>query len=283
MNDILSGDIKASTSESSRSAVHWPAILAGAAAAAGVTLALMPLGSALGFASFSVWTLDSGDVVKFTAGAAIWLVIMQWLSSGIGGYLAGRLRVKWADVHTDEVFFRDTAHGFLSWCVATLVVVALTASLAMTSIHTGVQAAATVGAGAAAGKASTTDAPDLDYYADTLYRTDSPAPATTTADATVETGRILAKGLRDDTFASGDRDYLTRQVIARTGLPEAAARQRVDTAVSQLEAAKKKAADAAEKARKASVTLFTALAISLFVGAFIAAVSGALGGRLRDN
>jgi hypothetical protein len=53
------------------------------------------------------------------------LIITQWLSAGLGGYLAGRLREKWVGVRTDEVLFRDTAHGLLAWALATIIVVAL--------------------------------------------------------------------------------------------------------------------------------------------------------------
>ena len=38
-----------------------------------------------------------------------------------GGYVAGRLRTRWVGVHTHEIFFRDTAHGFLAWALATVI------------------------------------------------------------------------------------------------------------------------------------------------------------------
>jgi hypothetical protein len=42
--------------------------------------------------------------------------------------MAGRLRAKWTGIRTDEVMFRDTAHGFLAWALATLAVAVLFAS-----------------------------------------------------------------------------------------------------------------------------------------------------------
>ena len=51
----------------------------------------------------------------FGTAAAIWLVVTQWLSSAFGGYLTGRLRTKWVGIRTDEVLFRDTAHGHGRW------------------------------------------------------------------------------------------------------------------------------------------------------------------------
>ena len=39
--------------------------------------------------------------------------------------MAGRLREKWVGVRTDEILFRDTAHGLLAWALAAIIVVAL--------------------------------------------------------------------------------------------------------------------------------------------------------------
>ncbi|TIR30971.1 MAG: hypothetical protein E5X35_19545, partial [Mesorhizobium sp.] len=106
-------DVSAPT-ESSSTAVSWGPIVAGAFAASGLTLILMLLGSGLGLTMVSPWSGLSTSVTTFAASTAAWLIIVQWLSSAAGGYLAGRLRTKWVGVHTDEVFFRDTAHGFLA-------------------------------------------------------------------------------------------------------------------------------------------------------------------------
>jgi hypothetical protein len=219
--------------------------------------------------------------VTFTAGMAIWLVVMQWASSGVGGYIAGRLRVKWADTHSDEVFFRDTAHGFLAWAVATLFTFAFAACVAMGAVNAGVQAGATVASGAAAGAAGNAD--DLGYYADSLYRTTTPTTAATAADVSAETTRILANGAKTGVIPPADRAYLAAQVAARTGLSQSEAEARVNNTLAQIDSAKAKATQAAEEARKAMIAFHTALCISLLVGAFIASVAAALGGRLRDN
>lgn len=112
------------------SAVAWSAIWAGAIAAVAVTLVLGPLGAGFGLAKASVWPGVGMDAGQFTMRAGIWLIVMQWLSSLVGGYMAGRLRTRW-QLHTDEVYFRDTAHGLLSWAVAT-VIVAIVAVIATT-------------------------------------------------------------------------------------------------------------------------------------------------------
>ena len=249
--------------ESAGSGIHWGAILGGAAAASAISLILVPLGSALGFSSFSVFTATANTALVFTAGWAIWLIVMQWASSFIGGYIAGRLRVRWADLHSDEVFFRDTAHGFLAWAVATLFtfgLIALTAS-------------------SVASNSRQDNGPDVDYYASSLYR----GATTPTADVTPEAAAILANDTATGTFPADDRDYLARQVAARTGLTQNEAESRVNTVVDHIEAARAQAAQAAETARKAAVGFFIVLFLSLLVGAFIASVSAAIGGRLRDQ
>jgi hypothetical protein len=91
---------------------------------------------------------------SFAIGAAIWLVVMQWLSAGFGGYLAGRLRAKWIGPRTDEVLFRDTAHGLLAWARATVIVAAL---FTIGTLGTSAALVATEGADAAAAAASLTE------------------------------------------------------------------------------------------------------------------------------
>ena len=109
-------------SASSTSAVSWSAIFAGTVAAVAMTLILIAIGSAFGFASVSPWPGVGAAPTTFTIAAGVWLIVTQWLSSAVGGYLAGRLRVRWHGLHTDEVFFRDTAHGLLTWATATVLV-----------------------------------------------------------------------------------------------------------------------------------------------------------------
>ena len=129
--------------ESSASAVHWGAITAGALGAVGISFILISLGGALGHAAVSPWSPSGAAPTAFGRVAAIWLIVTQWLASGLGGYLAGRMREKWVGIRTDEVVFRDTAHGFLAWALAVLIVVAL---LTLGSIGVGATAASTSGA-----------------------------------------------------------------------------------------------------------------------------------------
>ena len=126
--------------ESSASAVEWASIFGGALAAFGVTLILLTLGPGLGLTTVSPWSFTDPSPTTFGTVAAIWLVVTQWLSSAFGGYLTGRLRTKWVGIRTDEVLFRDTAHGLLAWALATLLIAALVTvgSAATASVATAV-------------------------------------------------------------------------------------------------------------------------------------------------
>lgn len=104
------------------SAVAWSAIFAGGITAISLSLVLLTLGSGLGFASASAWPGVGPTATAFSISAGVWLIVMQWLSSAAGGYVAGRMRMRWPGLQTGEVFFRDTAHGLLTWATATIVV-----------------------------------------------------------------------------------------------------------------------------------------------------------------
>jgi len=133
--------------ESSVSAVSWAATIGGAVAAASATIMLVALGSGLGLASISPWRNAGASATAFTIGAGIWLIVVRWLSSGLGGYITGRLRTKWVGTHTHEVFFRDTAHGFLTWALASVIGALMLASAASSVIGTAIQATATAVSG----------------------------------------------------------------------------------------------------------------------------------------
>src|SRR6202021_1950255 len=147
------------------SGVSWAAVFAGAFVAAAFSLALVALGAGIGLVSVSPWSSNNPSVTPFTVLAAAWFIAVQLFASGIGGYVAGRLRTGWAGVHTDESYFRDTAHGVMAWAVATVFTAALLAGAA--SVLTG--SAATVASGAAQGAAQNSAATSPSpYIVDTL-------------------------------------------------------------------------------------------------------------------
>ncbi|MGX5848788.1 hypothetical protein ACWGTO_17090 [Mesorhizobium sp. PL10] len=286
-------DLSASE-ESSATAVSWGPIIAGAFAASTLTFILMLLGSGLGLTMVSPWSGSGASLTTFAVSGAIWLVVVQWLSSGVGGYLAGRLRTKWVGIHTDEVYFRDTAHGFLAWALATLLVVGVLGSALSAVVGSGVQAASTVASGAAMGASAGASANAGSASAETSYLVDSlfrPADATKLAAANPDSdavaagqaSRILIASAAAGEISADDKTYLSQLVFARTGLSEADAKARVDALVAKVEDAKVKAKQAADIARKGSATFALLGALSLVIGAFIASAAAALGGRQRDD
>ncbi len=276
--------------ESSKPAIAWGPIFGGGLAATGMTLILLLLGSGVGLTMVSPWSGESSSAAAVGVTAAIWLVVVQWLSSALGGYLTGRLRTKWAAIHTDEVFFRDTAHGFLSWALATVFVAGFLASSLTSLAGAGASAAgqAAMAAGAAGtAAAASSDAPDgpTAYFTDALLRPRNVADRAGENDgaAAAEISRILLQGAASDGVPDGDRTYIAGIVAARTGLSEADARARVDTVLKQIDDAKAAARAAADEARKAAATSALIGSLSLLVGAFIAAAAAAFGGRQRDE
>ena len=300
-----------SVSDLNQPGVSWGAVLAGAAAAAALSFILLILGVGLGLSSVSPWSFNATAIGVSTIA---WLAFMQLAASGIGGYMAGRLRVKWSSVHTDEVHFRDTAHGLLAWAVATLLTVALLAGGTRAVLSGAIEAgsgvaavAPAVGAGAAAGagvagaKAGEgSGANALDYFSDMLLRA-TPAPVAgtgTLAAPSAETGvgiagqrmeiaKIFASGLSAGNLAADDRAYLGQIVARRTGLSQAEAEARVDAvygrAAKAAADAKAAALQAAETARKAGAHTALWMFVALLLGAFVASLAATFGGRQRDH
>ncbi|MCX8570766.1 hypothetical protein [Aminobacter sp. MET-1] len=293
-DDVIAEQDVGSSSESSSSAVSWGPVIAGAVAAAATTLLLMLLGSGLGFTAVSPWPSQSVSLTSLAASTAVWLVIVQWLSAGLGGYLTGRLRTKWVGIHTNETFFRDTAHGFLTWALATLLVVFLLASAFSSVVGTGVQAVSSVASGAAMGAsagATSNGAGQNDptsYFVDALFRSTDPARLTGPgaegdAAAVSQAGRILVTSAINGQVSAEDKSYLEMLVAARTGLSQPDAAKRVDAVLAQVDAAKQKTQEAADTGRKAAAALALVGALSLVIGAFIASAAAALGGAQRDE
>jgi len=269
--------------ESSKSAVSWPAILAGAVAATSASVLLLTLGSGLGLISTSPWPGSGASAGTITALAAIWLIAVEWIASGLGGYLTGRLRTKWVGTHDHEVFFRDTAHGFVTWALATIVLAALIAAAAAAAAGTGVRAAATLGSGAVEGAANALPHATVSGYdVDMLFRSAQADPGESASDARAQATRILTKGLATADVSAADRAYVAQLIAARTGIAQPEAEKRVDDAVAQLTAAETKARQAADAARKAAATATILTALSMLIGAFIACAAAALGGQERD-
>jgi hypothetical protein len=282
--------------ESPSSAVSWGSIICGAFAAAALSFVLMLLGSGLGLTMVSPWSNDGASITTFAVSTATWLIVAQWLSSGLGGFLTGRLRTKWTGIHTDEVLFRDTAHGFMAWALATVLVISVIGLALSSATRTGVQAASTVASNAVMGASMATTAKSgssggtdmTAYFVDALFRPTDPAKLTAPgaegdAAAAAQASRILISSAANGEVSADDKTYLGQLVAARTGLSQTDASARVDAVLAQADAVKAKAQQAAEAARKAGAAFALLGALSLIVGAFVASVAAALGGRHRDD
>lgn len=268
--------------ESAVSAASWPAIFAGAITAAATTLILVALGSGIGLAAVSPWPHSGASGTTFTVMTAIWLIVIQWVSALLGGYMTGRLRTKWVGMHTDEVFFRDTANGFVTWALATVVGAVLLTSAVATVSEKGLQAATNVASSATASAAGSLSDSVTPYDVDRLLRAPGTQKEAAGADERAEVTRILAEGISTGEVSAEDRDYLAKLVAARTGVSEADAQKRVDNVITAEKAAALKARQAADAARKAAALASIFMALALLIGAFIASAAAALGGRLRD-
>ena len=288
----MESDRPASTIVDAQAAVSWAAIAAGAVAAAALALLLIAFGAGLGLSAVSPWNDSGVSAATFKTGTGIYLVIVAVMSSGIGGYLAARLRTKWVGVHTHEAFFRDTAHGFLAWAFATL----LSAS-ALSSATAYLANGTAAGLGGAASQATRSVNP-ADIYVDKLFRAGAPAQAaptppspadsSTTTNTAAPTGgnpgqsraevlRLWTAGFRDNQdLSAADKAYVAQVVATRTGLNQADAEKRVNDVIAE-------AKTAADDARKGAAKLSFWLTAAMLFGAFAASLAAAEGGSLRDG
>jgi hypothetical protein len=255
--------------EASSSAVSWAAVIGGAFVAASLSLILLSLGTGFGFSAVSPWTHNGASAAAIGAGAIAWLIVTQIAASVLGGYLGGRLRTKWTNVHTDEVYFRDTAHGLLVWAVGLVITAGFLASAA----------ASFAGAERTANAFNSGQDSSLDphaYFVDTLLRGNGPAAGKTDASERAEVSRTFAHDLQQGAMPDGDRAYLAQLVSARTGLNPSDSDKRVRAIFSEIQ-------ESAERARKALAHLSLWLFVALLSGAFSASYAGTIGGKQRDH
>jgi hypothetical protein len=264
--------------ESVVSAVSWPAILAGGVISAALTLVLFSLGAGLGLAVVSPWSDWNLTAVRAATAAGIFAIVVGVMSSAVGGYIAGRLRSRWVGVHTNEIYFRDTAHGLLSWAFATVLGAAVVGTAA-TSLVSG-------GVGSASSQVAATDrgANAIDTYVDRLLRPDyaggesaNRTQGRDTSSERAEARRLLmAAGRARGNLAPADSTYLAQMVAARAGLQPATAEARVTEVVNQMK-------ETLNEARKAAAHFALWLTAAMLFGAFAAALAATEGGQLRDG
>jgi hypothetical protein len=268
----------ADTGEPSVAGVSWAAVAAGAIVSCALTLVVLAFGIGLGLSVVSPWSGSGVSATTFKIGTGLYLVVIAMLSSSIGGYITGRLRSRWIGVHSDEVYFRDTAHGFVAWAFATVLGAVLLASPA-SNLLGGTAAGVTQGAVSSASQAG-----PMEGYVDTLLRPDAPAaqssgqnPGNASSDSRGEMIRLFTSSFRSGgDLKPADRAYLSKVVAARTGLSQADADKRVNDVVTQVKADM-------DAARKAAAQLAFWLTASLLIGAFCASLAATEGGGLRDG
>lgn len=293
-NVIIAAAPSAAGTQEHHSYLDWAAIIGGIVLASAISVLLLAFGSAVGL-SFVNFRAPAGvSAIWIAIAAASWLLWVQISSFMAGGYLAGRMRRRFHDATEHESDVRDGAHGLLVWAGA-LVIGAIIAvggvGSALTAVGnavgTATTAASNVAQGAAANPSAGSAIAALDpnaYFTDTLFRLPqgTTPPAGTNVDARAEAGRILATGATTG-VSDADKAYLGQLVAQQTGLPADQATARVDETLKAIDAAKAKAAEAAETARKTTVLAAFLTAASLLISALGAYWAAMKGGNHRDK
>ncbi|MGO3741426.1 hypothetical protein [Kerstersia sp.] len=277
--------------ESAHSAVSWGAVIAGAVIAAALSAALMTGGSGLGFLAVSPWQDEGASASVIAVSTIVWLFVTQVIAYGIAGYVAGRLRTKWTDADRDEIYFRDTAHGFLVWALSAVIGAIVLGSALMSAGSGAAKAGASLlegGAtvvGSVAGQGGGKQV--LDDFTDTLLRPADSSLRTGTGEERREIGRIFVRGITQGKLDQEDKEYLTQRVAQYTGVEAPVAEQRIQQvsarAQQALDEAEQTARKAADAARKAAATFALWLFAALLLGAFVASLAATVGGRARDR
>jgi len=305
--------------EAHSSGVSWAAVFAGAFVAAALSLILLALGTGLGFESVSPWANQGAFASAVGKSAIIWLIVMQIIAASMGGYLAGRLRTKWANIHTDEVYFRDTAHGFLVWAVGLVITAAFLASAAAAMLGgaaRGGSAAVGLAAGAAGMASGEGQGRNLDpnaYFIDAMLRptaiansANNAAPvsggaANTTAAKSAATPRSFdaSNGTPRDLEASNAALHSEVAVIFANDLRQGDLAAEDKTYLGQIVAARTGISEsdaeqrvanaftqiqqAADTARKTMAHTSLWIFLALLIGAFCASLAATWGGAQRDR
>jgi hypothetical protein len=254
--------------EASSSAVSWASVLAGAFVASALSLILMALGAGMSLSALSPWPNGGLNASRVGMGAIAWLIFVQIVASATGGYLAGRLRTKWVAVHTHEVYFRDTAHGFLVWAVGLVI-----STLFLASYATSVARPSNASAAGETARIGT----ENQYFVDSLLRSDRPTPGPVDESVRSEVSIILTNSLRYPDMPQQDKTYLAQLVAARAGgLTQTEAEARVSGTLTQYR-------QAVDTARKAVAHSLYWLFVALLMGAFCASYAATFGGKQRDH
>lgn len=275
------------------SAVSWRAILVGALCAAALSFVLLILGFGLGLSAVSPWSNSGASAAAIGISSILWITFTQIASSGLGGYLAGRLRSKWTELDVNEAHFRDTAHGLTTWALSTLLAVVVLTSSISSILGAGVKAGASVVGGGAQAVSSMVDTDKLSelgtsYLTDSLLRANPSATDVERASDEVrkELSTLIVRNLSDGDLSEADIQYAAKLVAKYTGLTEAEAQVRIQSTLGKAKqmaaTAKTSALEAVEAARKSAAYSALWMFAALMCGAFFASLMATFGGRQRD-
>jgi hypothetical protein len=205
--------------------------------------------------------------------ATAWALVVTLGSFLVGGYIAGRMRMTWAEGNPAEVEFRDGVHGFLVWSLSILIG-GLFASIVGTT---------TTLVGAQAGRASVSQSERASVLAspvDVLLRstqgTQQPTGPLAGADLRDEVTRILTSSVLAAQLTASNRGYLAELVAQRAGIPAPQAEKRVDDVYSEV-------VRVIEQARRTTVLVGLVVTTALMFGLVATWYAAQRGGHHRDN
>lgn len=281
---LIEETVVAPVNDDARSYVDWPAIFAGAAVAAAISLVLLTFGTALGLSLTSAHEGQSASLFWIAVIGGLWLLWVQVSASMAGGYLAGRMRRRHGDATESESDLRDGSHGLVVWAVATLAAAVLAYSGAMGTVSAVGQ---TAGAAASAAGGAVAQAVDVldpnDLLVDRTLR-GAPGAAPTDEATRSEVGRILiSAATSDEGMTDADRQYLVALAAQRAGISPEEAERRIDEVAAQAAQFEQQARETADQARRTAMIAAFLAAVSLLVSAAAAYFAGTLGGNHRDK
>jgi hypothetical protein len=251
--------------------VQWGPVIAGAVTAAALATVLHAFAGAVGLAVSSTAPTWRDASIALWVLSGVYLVLVALASYGLGGYIAGVLRERFAaTTGPEDIELRDNVHGLLVWAIATL----LTALLLLMAASASTRLAAPSG-GTAGPSTSVASENTIAFDIDRLLRGDRRVEGDVTQ-TRAEVGRILLTSSSHSGVATEDRNYLVRLVGARTGLAAPEAERRVDAAIAS-------AKNNISRARKSTVILAFMAGAAALLGAAAAWFAAAAGGQHRDD
>jgi hypothetical protein len=249
---------------------EWKPALAGALIAAALAFVLHSFAAAIGLAVSSTaptWR-DSSAVLQVLSGC--YLVLVAIIAFGVGGYVAGRLRMPLA-VDEGETEFRDGVLGILVWAIAMVLTVLMTWAVAQSLARLSAPSGGSPGA-----VQSVAGENIIAYDLDRLFRAERRPPNADLAYARAEAARVLLTGAGHSGVTAEDRAYLIRLTSGMTGLAQPEAERRVNAVMTQ-------ARENIRKARQASVVLAFMAGAAALLGAAVAWFAACAGGTHRDT